>query len=51
MIQTEKGKSNFWRLKTLANISDHEMSLIIVNYLNLKYVLKVDESTGEVSED
>ena len=49
--KTAKGKSEFWRVKTSVAISDQELSMLIVNYLNLKYVLKVDESTGEVSED
>lgn len=51
LIKTAKGKSEFWRVKTSVAISDQELSMLIVNYLNLKYVLKVDESTGEVSED
>ncbi|HRM78388.1 MAG TPA: hypothetical protein PLF55_08795, partial [Aliarcobacter cryaerophilus] len=51
LIKTAKGKSEFWRVKTSVAISDQELSMLIVNYLNLKYVLKVDESTGEISED
>lgn len=51
MISTEKGKSEFWRMKNMASISQHELSLMIVNLLNLKYVLKIDELTGEVLED
>ena len=51
LIKTAEGKSEFWRVKTSVAISDQELSMLIVNYLNLKYVLKVDESTGEVSED
>lgn len=50
MILTEKGKNEFWRKRTLVNMSQHELNLLLVEYMNMKYKLKVNESTGECSE-
>ena len=51
MITTAKGQEEFWKLKTLVQLSPHEQSMVLVNYLNLKYKLIVDETTGETHED
>jgi hypothetical protein len=51
LLNTEKAKSIFWEKATLARMSDREMYLMIVELLNLKYRLKVDSETGEVTEE
>ena len=51
LINTEKGKSEFFNIRTLALMSGRELNILVVNYLNLKYKLKVNEETGEVLED
>lgn len=48
MIKTEKGKLEFWRLRSLAQSSDLELSRIIVDLVNYKYVLKINKETGEI---
>ena len=50
MINTAKGQEEFWKLRTLVQLSLHEQSMVLVNYLNLKYKLIIDEDTGEVHE-
>lgn len=48
LIHTERGKSEFWSRKTLATMSDHELSMIIIKSLNYDYQLKVNQETGEI---
>lgn len=48
LINTEKGKSEFFNIRTLVTMSGRELNMLVVDYLNLKYRLKVDELTGEV---
>lgn len=50
MINTEKGKSEFWKLRTLAQLSNHELSRLLVEFVNMKYKLKVNAETGEIGE-
>ncbi len=50
MINTEKGKSRFWELRTLMQMSQHEANMILVKMLNYEYVLKVNNVTGEIDE-
>lgn len=50
MINTEKGKSEFWKLRTLAQLSNHELSRLLVEFVNMKYKLKVNQETGELLE-
>ena len=47
-ILTDKGKEEFWRKRTLVNMSQHELNLLLVEYMNMKYKLKVNEETGEI---
>ena len=49
-IDLTKGQEEFWKLRTLVQLSLHEQSMVLVNYLNLKYKLIVNEDTGEVHE-
>ncbi len=51
MINTEKGKGEFWRLLTLVSMSHHELALLLVEVVNHRYVLVVDEETGEIEEE
>lgn len=51
MINTEAGKEEFWRLRTLTQMSPHELQLLLVEHINMKYVLKVDPETGEIKEN
>jgi hypothetical protein len=48
-INTEIGKERFWAIRNMVNLSPHELSVLIVKYLNLKYKLVVDPATGEVT--
>lgn len=48
LITTEIGKAEFWRKRTLANMSQHELSMMIVENMNYKYKLVTDEVTGEI---
>ena len=50
MINTERGKSEFWQLRTVMQMSQHESDMILVKMLNYKYVLKVNKETGEIDE-
>ena len=50
MINTEKGKSRFWELRTVMQMSQHEATMILVKMLNYEYVLKVNKVTGEIDE-
>lgn len=50
MITTEKGKSEFWRKRTLANMSQHELNIMLVEYMNMKYKLVLDNVTGELTD-
>lgn len=49
-INTERGKSEYYGLLTTVGASYHELKVLIVNYLNYKYQLKVNPTTGEVDE-
>ncbi len=51
LITTEKGKAEFWRKRTLVNMSQHELNIVLVEYMNMKYKLKIDSETGEVDDD
>lgn len=51
LVNTQKGKLEFWNMKTLIELSLHERNMLIVQLLNYKYVLKVDKETGEITED
>jgi len=51
LIRTEKGKAEFWRMRTLAQMSQREMAMMLVELVNLKYKLVVNETTGEVKEE
>lgn len=50
LINTEKGKEEFWRLKTILQMSTEALSIHLVEHLNMKYVLKVNKETGEIDE-
>lgn len=50
MINTETGKAEYWKLLNIAQLSPHELKMLAVNYVNLKYKLVVNETTGEVTE-
>lgn len=50
MINTEKGKSEYWRIRTLVQLSGHELNKLLVDHMNLLYKLKVDNVTGEVKD-
>ena len=50
MVNTAKGQEEFWKLKTLVQLSQHEQNMVLVNYLNLKYKLGVNQTTGEVND-
>ena len=51
MITTEKGKAEFWRRRTLVNMSQHELNILLVEHMNMKYNLIVNETTGEIEEN
>lgn len=51
MINTEKGKAMFWELRGLMSTSQHESDMVLVELLNYKYVLKVNNETGEIDEE
>jgi len=50
MINTETGKKEFWKMRTVVQLSSHELNMLIVKYMNLEYRLKVNNVTGEVTE-
>ena len=50
MINTEVGKTEFWRLDNLTALSHHERRMMIIELLNRTYKLIVDPQTGEVTE-
>jgi hypothetical protein len=50
MILTEKGKAEFWKKRTLVTMSQHELDIMLVEYMNMKYKLVVDTETGEINE-
>ena len=50
LVNTEKGKSRFWELRALMQMSQHEATMILVKMLNYEYVLKVNNTTGEIDE-
>ena len=51
MINTEVGKTEFWRLDNITSMSNHERRMVIIELLNKTYKLYVDPETGEVSEN
>jgi hypothetical protein len=50
LIKTERGKSEFWKLRTLSQMSNAELNKILVEFVNMKYKLKVNAETGEITE-
>lgn len=50
MINTEIGKTEFWRLDNLTSMSHHERRMALVELLNRTYQLTINTQTGEVIE-
>lgn len=50
MINTETGKSAYWKILNMVQLSPHELRMLAVEYVNLKYKLVVNPETGEVTE-
>jgi len=47
-IDTPTGVVEFWKARSLALLSAHELSLLLIELMNERYKVKVDEDTGEV---
>ena len=51
LLNTELAKSEFWGLRLAMENSYHERLMVLIHMLNYKYILKVNEETGEVKEE
>lgn len=49
MVVTETGKNDFYRLRSLMQMSQHETNMVLVEMLNLKYVPIIEQETGKVT--
>lgn len=43
MIETPEGKAEFWKVRTLVSISQHELSMMLVEHVNRKYTPDEEE--------